>query len=400
VDRFVQNSIFKHLCADWTANDKYFVFLTQQAEPDNWKGDKYDDKMGLSKTLAKNGFAVTPTPVREMPEGYSEEQIWQVFQRVFDCLEPGDQVWLDITHGFRSLPLLATVLIDYARFLKNVTIEKIYYGVFESLGTLKQIQQEYPNPADRLVPVLNLTAFSQLQDWTSAANEFINFGHTGRLAQLANNNRFDGLGDVVQEVSGAISAVRGLTITEGKVFVQAKESLAEASGTLYPPPLGPLLDKVSQRLQNYQHDNAVNGFVAVDWCIDHQLIQQGITLLYEFMITYAMTRVGENYRDENLRMVASGALMCDKKEKFDYTKFGKVEPNVQKRLVEQVFALPFKNKFTKNVYQKFSEGTRHDIDHAGYRSKSVPKSSAALATSLIKYRNLANTILGLGFGPK
>ncbi len=392
VDRFVQNSIFKHLCRDWSSEDKYFVFLTEQAEPANWNGDKYDDKKGLNETLAKNGFAVTPTAVREMPEGYSEEQIWQVFQRVFDCLEPSDQVWLDITHGFRSLPLLATVLIDYARFLKNVKIEKIYYGVFESLGTGPQIKEKYPNPADRWVPVLDLTAFSQLQDWTSAANDFINFGSADKLKSLADTqakieiiskgNKSNQARDIKYLSNHLVSAVqhlgtnRGSAISEGTVFGNVKDTIQRLADTNFIAPYKYLFTKISDKVADFQLNQVLNFVPAVQFCLDHGLVQQGITQLHEGIISYLLAQLGHEWKINGKNGKESRKHRELLSSVLNYLNAKEAQQNQWRPelINDPLFELWKSNDLVNEFVNTYTALTnfRNDINHGGYSDSKNP----------------------------
>ncbi len=368
VDRFVQNSIFKHLCKDWSAEDKYFVFLTDQAEPANWNDDIYKDKLGLQQTLAVNRFKVVPTAISAVPDGFNESQIWQVFQRVFDELKEGDQVWLDITHGFRSLPLLAAVLTNYARFLKNIVIQKIYYGVFESLGPVHQVKKDFPNPADRWVPVLDLTAFSQLQDWTSAANEFVTLGNSAKLSVLTKDvPSLQGLNTHLTKLTRGFGTSRGGDLISGKLFANFRKELAGAGKKTSLPALKPLLEVAAKKIDSFvtqpkgYQDRAKNTFSAIRWCIDHQLTQQGFTLLQEGVITLVVLQMGGQYSDPNLRQwVKVGFNVANLPEK-SWLHEAKNDPEKAKKLLKD---FPIFKAQTKN----FSDltGLRNDLNHAGY----------------------------------
>ncbi|WP_425505358.1 CRISPR-associated DxTHG motif protein [Thermosulfurimonas marina] len=74
----------------------------------------------------------------EVWEGRSEEEIRDNFRKVIENLSEGEEVFFDITHSFRSLPMLNLVALSYARVLKGIRIRGIYYGAFEVLGSPKK----------------------------------------------------------------------------------------------------------------------------------------------------------------------------------------------------------------------------------------------------------------------
>src|SRR5690606_12368407 len=133
-----------------------------------------------------------------IPDGISESEIWGIFQIVFDQLQNKDEIIYDVTHSFRSLPMLGIVLLQYAKFLKNINVRGIFYGAFEKLGNPSEIEKNYPIPSERKVPLLNLTSFSLLQDWTIAGNNFLKLGNAEVLEKIS-SERFN---PILKESSG------------------------------------------------------------------------------------------------------------------------------------------------------------------------------------------------------
>lgn len=174
--KFVQAAILDALAVSFSPGDHAFIFLTKEARLANWSSDT-----GLEKDLRdrKLSFPVSPIDV----EGKSEENaIWTTFQSVFDCLKDNDEVFLDITHSWRYLPMLGMTLLNYAKALKHIQVKAIYYGALEQLGTPGDVGNL---PFDqRPVPILNLVSFSELQDWALAADDLIQDGNPTRLSLL------------------------------------------------------------------------------------------------------------------------------------------------------------------------------------------------------------------------
>ena len=102
-------------------------------------------------------------------------------------LKDEEEIIVDITHSFRSLPMLLITLLNFAKQVKRIKVTGIYYAAFESLGTMSEIAKIQPE--DRIVPILNLTSFSQLQDWTNATYDFINYGNVKRFRTLINASK-------------------------------------------------------------------------------------------------------------------------------------------------------------------------------------------------------------------
>lgn len=173
--RFIQQATLQMLTNSdsWTSDDHGYILLTQKAEVDNWivKGDEREkfsnagkeEYIGLEKTIGGMNlpFAVEGISI---PDGNDEDEIWQIFDIVFEKLQDGDELYFDITHGFRYLPMLVLVLGNYAKFLKNIKVKSITYGNFEARN-----KEAVPNVA----PIVDITSFSALQDWTFSGASFV-----------------------------------------------------------------------------------------------------------------------------------------------------------------------------------------------------------------------------------
>ncbi|MFA0746189.1 TIGR02221 family CRISPR-associated protein, partial [Fervidibacter sp.] len=97
----------------------------------------------------------------EIPEGRSEQELWEIFDRVASVVSEGDTILLDITHAFRSIPMVVFAVAAYLRRTKSVTIEHIVYGAFEA------------RDGNNRAPIFDLTPLLDLLDWISGADFFL-----------------------------------------------------------------------------------------------------------------------------------------------------------------------------------------------------------------------------------
>jgi CRISPR-associated Csx2 family protein len=193
---YIQESLANLLIKINKKFDEIVIFITDEAWETNWiknNNDKYD-LPGLKDTLEGYREECTVTPVR-IPSGESEQELWQIFDKMFDQIDPMDEIIFDITHSFRSIPIVATIILNYAKFVKGCDIGGIYYGAVEALcspNELKNMPVE-----DRYCPVFNLTPFVELLDWTVGIDKFISTGDVRQVALLIEKEqqRFGRLGD-------------------------------------------------------------------------------------------------------------------------------------------------------------------------------------------------------------
>ena len=395
VVRFVQEALCDIVCKKWSKEDKVFIFLTDDANQKNWLGGLYGGK-GLQKQLEYLDLPCDIKPVLGFKEGIGEEQIWGNFKIIFDALENDDEVWLDITNSFRSIPIFAAVLMSYAKFLKNIKSKSVFYGAFEAIGVpAHKVDQEIPEPLNRRAPILDLTSLIELQDWTISAEQFINFGNAKQLALSMENVGKKDLSENIVNICKDIAAVRSIAIFEGQDMNNVDNSITSLTEGKFNP-LIPILNRVKDKIKGFQQQNILNGFVAVEWCIEHGLTQQGITLLSESIQTYVLNYLNEDWKNKDLRTLVSFFLTQKTFQKVE-TKINndKNDDNLTKQaklnLATRVFQLSFKTDLTKQVYTPLSQGARNDINHAGIRDN--PKSADELSLDLDKYYKLTKTVL-------
>jgi CRISPR-associated Csx2 family protein len=302
--RFAQVAIFLSLCGDFTIKDKVLIFTTKTANNANWLDDGHRDREtkdiiksdGLATCFKKIGLNFEPIII---DEGQSEGEIWAIFKTVYESLNEDDEIIFDITHSFRTIPMLTTVLINYAKLLKSVTVKGIYYGAFDVKSDIK--------------PIWDITSFSELQDWTTAVSSFVKFGNAKGIKELAQKEvlpilKIDGdkntviarelfyLAQSIDRVTDALNTNRGTELVEGKIFQTLESNLSNLSNQNFIPAFQPIIDLIRKKTEAFNTSSCVmNGFTAVQWAIDHDLIQQGYTMLQESIITYYCTKLELNF---------------------------------------------------------------------------------------------------------
>ncbi len=402
--RFVQEKTIKEYCEKWGDKDKILIFLTNEAKGKNWIEAAHNGEYeGLSKRLS---MLKLKCPVKgiDIPEGLDEDEIWQIFSTVFYQLEDGDELYFDITHSFRMLPMVIMVLINYAKFLKSgITVKSITYGAFEKLGPTYKVK-EIPLE-QRWVQILELKQLSVLQDYTNAANEFVKHGAVKSLSDLFPDSGFS---FALNSFSDAFSGCRGIDVFEAESASLLKKEVENLDDNIHPAQR-PIIEKIKNKVDYFRSGEIVqNGIAGVVYCIDHGLVQQAITLLSELMVTYVLAYLQYDWKLKFNRDICSSALSKFNKEGYNadlvlqkyrrQVEAGKLSGSdyleLEKRLndlIEKIYNLEFKEVLTKDIYSCLQIGTRDDINHAGIRDKS--KSTKKLEESLLKYYNLFKNII-------
>ncbi len=401
---FVQEALVSLICRDWTAEDRLIFFLTPEAQNKNWK-DGGNFPQGLYTRLKTLRLAPEICPV-SFTEGQSEEEIRQNFLTIVEQLKENDEVYFDITHSFRSLPMLNLVALNYARVLKNIHIEGILYGAFEILGYPKEVEEKVP-PEKRLAPVFDLTPYALLLDWSFAVEEFVRYGLAKRLTELVKEEiqpiikETRGKDEKAQTLKTIVNQLRALTLNIYTCRCQKIEE-TRLSKNLFEklkteellPPFKPLLEHIEDKIKAFlEEDSWEKAQAAVEWCITHGLVQQGYTILQEAVITEVSRLAGfKDVFDPKNRNFISSLLAVTALEKTPEKWRGELERRQEKALALQA---KFGDSF-KQLASAFSSLTnvRNDINHCGCRQD--PLTADQLIQKLKKqYEQIKNALAEL-----
>ena len=405
--RFVQEANISYLCKDWDSNDQILICTTDESHDKNWLDNGHKDKEGLPitceglDTRLKRFDLFVPVEEIKIPSGKSEEEIWDIFDVIFQQLKNEDQLYLDITHAFRSLPMLAMVILNYAKVMSNVSVQSISYGAMEALGSVQDVKEL--GIEQRNVPVFDLLPFDQLQDWIIAVDRFTGSGDGKMIQRLADKNirpilketkgkhedaaAIRNLGKSLVDFSSVIATCRGREFSVCANIL--RESLQKVQNQKLIKPLKPLLHKLEPVIAAFKGDETTDGIAAAHWCLDHDLYQQGYTILQETMITYILhLGAGKDGRDKDERTIVNQAVTILKKDlpEDKWEAPARDNKTITRLLIAWLHHQDDLLKCMGNI-----SITRNDLNHAGQRDNAM--SPDKISNQLRNYINEMEKII-------
>lgn len=378
--RFIQEATleFLNVKETWTAQDIAYIFLTPTARTSNWqekpvyKGGEEKGYIGLAPILDEMKL---PCPIEtvDITEDGDEQGLWSVFQTIYDKLQDGDELYIDITHSFRYLPMLLLVLCNYAKFLKQTKVVHISYGNYEAKAPVK--------------PLVDLMPLVEVQDWTFAASDFLRNGRTASFTALVKERIQPILKETkgqdedaralrlflnrLEPLSQSLTTVRGKAIIDGGIFRDLNDSAQNLKNTLIPA-MAPLIDKIKDSFSGFDPTSSIeNGFEAAQWCYDKQLYQQSITILQETLKGYTAEQAGYPCDEQRYQDLAAAAYNITVKKrperewKLGENNDDQEDFNRRKVIVKRMLSLPLVQELC-GLYDEISQ-LRNDFNHAGIR---------------------------------
>lgn len=167
--------------------EQLVVFGTESKPEQNLRGSNWDIiQQEFGRVLEDHQKVVVDF-------GMNTDEHYRMFAELARQVKGKDRIIIDVTHGFRSFPMILLMSLFYADSVDpDHTPEiRIFYGAFEagvesdetftnSFGTEKPVKK---------VSFVEMPVIPELLNWTKAAERFIKFGIASDLAELTENNK-------------------------------------------------------------------------------------------------------------------------------------------------------------------------------------------------------------------
>jgi hypothetical protein len=351
-----QTPLITKLCSGWNDNDRIYVFSTHNtteqqvaSTPGNW-------------TLTVSVERVS------VPGGNSRKEIREVFNLIYDVLKEEDEVNIDISSCPRVIEMLITPLLQYAKFLKNIKIKGIYYEIYENTGVYSFI---------------DLTSFSDIQDWVIAAGDLAYFGNPDYSNQISQSHLFpvfkqsNGHSDLAQKLKGSNIHIENISMNiatnRGKLHIEGKNS-EQIFGMLnhleqyLVDPFNPILIKSKMPAENKRHEKDKKEHIlsAVRWCVDKSLIPEGYALLQEGIVSYFLS----DFNNINKRRITSIYLNHRCKKNFNKNVFSGLDEKEVEAVEKHLESCP-NIKDWSDLFAQITE-IRSDINRTGMTDSPPP----------------------------
>ena len=278
-------------------DETYWLQLSEQCEENANHNSTLDASLfqKIEKVLG------TDSKIFLIYYGLDEKEIKENFSIFVDAmshLKDGDEIYLDITHSFRSLPLFATTALSFIRDVadKKISFAGIYYGMLEAGGEF-----------DGVVPVVNLSYISELQSWIKGAYSFNHFGNGYLLAELLREKNKT-TSDKLKQFTNVLSMN---FIHEIKSQISLLTSLASNTYSL---PEGIILPKAfsafAKRFSNLQKQSEYQFELSV-WHKENSNYGLSYLCLVEAIVTYVCEQKKGTTTDKDLREEAKDSILHD-----------------------------------------------------------------------------------------
>ncbi|MBW1800292.1 MAG: TIGR02221 family CRISPR-associated protein [Deltaproteobacteria bacterium] len=259
--------------------DRILIIATQKS---------YETHFEKLKKQLENLGVKTVTPVIISEEMSSEGQ-WEWFERILAEIKPEDSLSADLTHGYRSFPIVFSTAVHFLQRAKKIRLDAVYYGAFDK---------------DRkLTPIVNLKDFYMINEWAEAVSRLVEDADAGKMAEVAEkapafqsaelNER--GLVETFETLTGAIKNVEINRVAElandAVTRIKATEENASPTGKTL---LGILREKFEPITTEKKPDGSYDQeyfktqLIFIELLLEHKLFMQAYTAMREMIGSIGM----------------------------------------------------------------------------------------------------------------
>lgn len=351
---FVQEVLFDEICQDWDSKSKIYVICTkgQNGSYDkNWK-DKAINGISLKTILDQKGYHDSIEPI-ELEEG-SERDVWNLFSRIDELIDPNDSIYLDITNAFRSFPSFATTLLQYEKHMKNIDVKGVYYGLYDRDAETNPIQ--------------NLLGITQLQECVEMANGLVKYGRIADLAEGLNTiDGFEEVSETLKDFDQSWASIICDSIQRSEFKGKLNDDFVEKiSRSQLPKPTKDLMRDVINRLSDFKYEGGLENLLAASrWASKSDLLPQAYAFGKEYLnrkaeeLLHNVDPFGDEDSKRYLEFINS--ILTMPKKDVENGKF-KGDLAYYQHTTKFILGIPWVGKFRK-LYVTFNTG-RNVILHA------------------------------------
>ncbi len=264
--------------------DQIFIVMT--------KSSKKKHFISLKEEL--KGIGIDEMNEIIITEELEPKDQWEWFEEILKHINYGDELTVDLTHGFRIVPIVFSTALNFLQKVKKIHIKSVYYGAYEKDKNLS--------------PIVDVKEFYIIHEWADAVLRLAKDADPGKLGKVAQESD----GAVLSEFDdpALVKAFDDLTMALKNIdihnvaqkasvaldLVAKKEKSASVTGQI-------LLDLVKKKFTalisektftgQYDYDYFNLQLEIINLLIEHKLFMQAYTVMREMLGSFGLIRMQE-----------------------------------------------------------------------------------------------------------
>ncbi len=232
------------------------------------------------------GWGADDTTVCTIAEDMSAAGQWRWFEQILDLIDPGAELTVDLTHGYRAMPIVFSNAINFLQRAKAVHLKAVYYGAFEM------------RDKDNVAPIIDMKDFFIVNEWADAVSRLTEDADARKLASVAKSKADSPVSELadpalIESFEAVTDAIRnvdahGFSAKADTAVKRTEDKLIGASGAgrlLLNLVLEKFKPLVADAPLSGCYDNAYfrSQLAFVELLLEHRLYMQAFTVMRELV---------------------------------------------------------------------------------------------------------------------
>ena len=268
----------------------------------------------IEKAIGKN------SQIALIRYGITEQEIKENIDIILGLqqyLSNNDELIVDVTHSFRSLPMFMMNLLIYLRNVsqKKIIISHIHYGMLEMSKELG------------FAPIIDLKSMMDVNDWITGAYSFSEYGNAYKISKLIESEE-KSVSTLLEEFSNLMNLNHLYAI---KNISQRLSAIKNKKYQTRLPELtiNPIAESFINNFSVEGEKNAKFQLKVARWQLDHKKYAQAMLTINEAMVTYVCEQnhlINDDFNNREFAKMAlkyhpqARELKCDRELKQIYKK--------------------------------------------------------------------------------
>lgn len=226
--------------------------------------------------------------------------LWEMTKKIdrhVHEFHPDDTIYIDITHGFRTLPYMLMGVFRYLSVIKGVQNVKIVYGNLIDSG---EVSDDYHH-----VYFEEIRSFDDLNRWTDATAAFVKYAQVQQIYDEIKYTRVEGLSKKLEELAKSMQAVtHALHLVQWVNYIPVFQALQKEIGKLLQgeqdKPIPYFVRYVIEWMQReltpmfrWNDENNIEHHINIQrevlrWYTQNEMYTNALILAREFLLTRAL----------------------------------------------------------------------------------------------------------------
>ena len=233
--------------------------------------------------------------------GLTEEEIREnvnIILGLQDYLQREDELIVDITHAFRSLPIFLMNLLIYLQNVssKKIRISHIHYGMLDIIKELGY------------APIIDLRSMMDVQEWITGAYNLKEFGNAYKIADLLEGEN-KSVASILRNFSDAMNLNYLYSMqaeTQKLSGVKDSEYVTDLPRLIINPVVESFVRNFT--INTARHRQSLYQLKMTEWQLEHKKYAQAYLTSNDALITYVCELMGWPWDDFDQRQEAKNLL--------------------------------------------------------------------------------------------